>query len=81
MLDVRAGAENHVGRALTYASETVLQPSGGQAARENVAKVVIVVLGSASKDSVMAAARRLLTTPYLVTLAVGHSNALQVRPK
>ena len=70
--------KNHIERALTYARESVLQPKGGQAARKNVAKVVIVILGSPSNSSIREAAFQLRSEPYVVTIAIGHNNALKV---
>ena len=61
---------NRVGRSLQYAYDVVLDPLGGHSARSNVPKVVVVVLGSASLDAVGEAARRLVSHPYLVTVAV-----------
>ena len=78
MLDNTESATNNLAQTLTYARTTILKSNGAYGARQNVPKVVVTLLGSKCKSSIEEATAKLLSMPYLASIAVGYGKASKV---
>ena len=78
MLESTKSSRLYLGRSLSTAFQEVMKPSGSYGARNNIAKLIIALIGSPSMDTISEETIKLITSPYIATVAVGYGNASEV---